>query len=177
MSATTRLRVVEQGPALDGELHGVQARDSSRSSITSSAGPKRCDLAAQLGADRAAGAGDEHPAAGEVVGDAGDVGVDLAAAEQVGGGEGPDVAEADAVVEQVASPAARPCTRRPASLAELGQLADEGAVGGRDGDEQHLGVRVARRPRRCRPGCRAPARRGCGGCALRGSSSTMATGR
>ena len=63
--------------------------------MTSSAGAKRDDLAAQLGADRAAGAGDEHPLAGEVAGDGGEVGVDLVAAEEVGLGEWTDVADLD----------------------------------------------------------------------------------
>ena len=52
------------------------------------------DLAAQLGADRAAGAGDEHPLAGQVAGDGVDVGVELVAAEQVGEVEVADVADA-----------------------------------------------------------------------------------
>ena len=98
---------------------------SSRSSITSSAGPKRCDLAAQLGADRAAGAGDQHPPAGEVAGDGGDVGVDLVAAEQVGGGEGPDVADADAGRRTARATGGQRHDPQAGLVAELGELADE----------------------------------------------------
>ena len=59
------------------------------------------DLVAQLAADRSAGAGDQHAAAGEVAGDGVDVGVDDVAPEQVGVGQRADVADADGSAEQL----------------------------------------------------------------------------
>ena len=78
-------------------------------------GAEAVDLAAQLRADRAAGAGDEHPPAGEVVGDAGDVGVDLAAPEEVGGGERADVVERRCGRRTGRRPAGTASTFSPAS--------------------------------------------------------------
>ena len=59
------------------------------------------DLAAQLGADRAAGAGHEHLAALDVVGDRVDVGVELVAAQHVGEVDVAQVADADVVAQEL----------------------------------------------------------------------------
>ena len=64
-------------------------------------GGEPVDLAAQLGPDRAAGAGDEHPPAGQVARDRLHVGVELVAAEQVGEVQVADVADADVVGEEL----------------------------------------------------------------------------
>ena len=63
--------------------------------MISSAGLELRDLPAELGADRAAGAGDQHSLAGQVAGDRVDVGVDLVTAEQVGHVDVTDVRDAD----------------------------------------------------------------------------------
>ena len=76
---------VEQRPAVDRQLHGVQ-RGLVAVEHDQLGRAEPVDLAAQLRADRAAGAGDQHPLAGEVAGDGVDVGVDLVAAEEVGRG-------------------------------------------------------------------------------------------
>ena len=96
-------------------------------------------LAAQLGADRSAGAGDEHALGGEIAGDRVEVGADLAAAEQVGLGQRPDVADADASVEQLVD-RGQDLHLQPGVGADRRQLAHE--LGGRagNGDEHRVGV-------------------------------------
>ncbi len=116
------------------QLHGVQRRLVAVEHDQRA----RCEpveLAAQLGADRAAGAGDQHPLAGQVAGDGVDVGVDLAPAEQVGLGERPDVGQADRAVEQLARPAAAP-RRRARPMACRDRLAEQLGVAAGDGDDE-----------------------------------------
>ena len=133
---------VEQRPAVDRELHRVQRRlvTVEHDELV---GVELRDLAAQLRADRATGAGDQHPLAGQVAGDRGDVGVDLVAAEQVGDVEVADVGDLDlARLDQL--------VRRwehlhlDAGLSSgLVDLTDGLCRRARDGDHHHLGVETA----------------------------------
>ncbi len=84
--------VGEQRAAVEHELHGVQRRLVSVEEVELRRAVPR-DLPAELGADRAAGAGDEDRAAGEVAGDVLDVDVDLVPAEQVGDVDVADVGD------------------------------------------------------------------------------------
>ena len=74
---------VEQGTPLDGELETVQRRlvpvEHDHLGRVEAG-----DLPAQLGSDGPAGTRDQHPATGQVVGHAGDVGLDRLPAEEVG---------------------------------------------------------------------------------------------
>ena len=91
----------EQALAVDAELHGVDAglvavEDADEGRVVA------VHLAGQLGADRAAGAGDEDALALEELPDAVLVGVDRAAAEEVLLGDVRDVAELDGAVDDLA---------------------------------------------------------------------------
>ena len=93
---------VEQGPAVHEKLGAVQRRlvPVEHDQL---AGAEAGDLAAQLRADGASRAGDQHAAVGEVPGDRLDVGVHLGAAQQVGQLDVAQVAEGDAGRQQVVS--------------------------------------------------------------------------
>ena len=106
MSTSSRFGVVEEGPALDRELHAVQSRLVAVDHHELG-GLERRDLAAQLGADRPAGAGDHDALAVEVLGRGGNVGLDRVPAEEVGLGGRPEVADAHVAVEQLAERSAR----------------------------------------------------------------------
>ena len=102
-----QVAVVEHAAAVDGELHGVQpglvAVEHDQ--------PGRVEpgqLAAQFRADRAAGPGDQHPPALQVAGDRLQVDADLAAAEQVGVADRPDVLDAHRTAEQLDHRRGRP---------------------------------------------------------------------
>ena len=165
--------VVEQGPAVERELDGVQGRLVAVEH-DQLAGVEPVDLAAQLGADRAAGAGDQHPPAGEVVARS------AAGRRRSGGGRaGRSIwtsrtsRDGDPVVEQVptggstlnAAPAAG-CASRISRISAASALATEKitvlAPVRRDG-----GREVVR-------GRRARGRRRCAGRRLSGSSSSSA---
>ena len=113
--------------------------DSSRSIITSLPRRERRELAAELRADRAAGAGDDDGAAADVVGDALEVGLDLVAAEEVGLGGLAEVADAHLAAEQLAH--RRHDLHVEAGAAGLaGELTDERTVAGGHGHDQRLGA-------------------------------------
>ena len=122
---------VEQGPPVDRELHGVQRRLVAVEHHQLG-GLEAVDLAAQLGADRAAGAGHQHPTPGEIAGDRGDVGVELVATEHVGEVDVAEVADADVVVKQLGGSRqhlhgeACPHGRHPQPLDHLGRGAGQG---------------------------------------------------
>ena len=91
---------VEQRPPVDRQLHGVQGRLVAVQHHQLGR-PEPVDLAAELGADRATGPGDEDLAAGQVARDRVDVGVELVASEHVGEVDVAQVADADVVGEQL----------------------------------------------------------------------------
>ena len=136
------------------------------------------DLAAQLGADRAAGAGDEHDAAGEVLADALDLHPHRLAAE--------DVLDLD-LAHLAHQPAAglqqledrRHRAHRHAALAargdDLARAACPAPTGSRSAPRPARRRRARGRARRCVPSTSSPRsmRTPC----LRGSSSTKPTGR
>ena len=95
-----RLRRVEQGPSVNDSwtlveraLVAIEHHQLGRH--------EPVELAAQLAADAAACTRDEHPLAGEVVGDLVEVRLDLVAAEQVGLAQVADVADTDGLLEQL----------------------------------------------------------------------------
>jgi hypothetical protein len=102
--------------------------------------PERLQLAAQLGADRPAGSGHQHPLAGEVGGDRGAIGGDLTAAEQVGLGDPADVVDADPAAEQLGG-GGEHLEVEVVVQAEGRQLPDECGVGAGDGQQQRLRTR------------------------------------
>ena len=67
--------------------------------MTSADGPNALQLPAQLGADRAAGSGHQHPPPRHVAGDRDEVDVGLVAAEQIGHRQRADVGRVDAADE------------------------------------------------------------------------------
>ena len=142
--------------------------DSSRSSMISSAGLEPRDLAAQLGADRAAGAGDEHPLAGEVAGDRVEVGVDLVAPEQVGDVDVADVGDRGAAgLEQLAG-AREHLDVEPTRGRSAADLADRLRAGARDGDDRRGGAGLVADARQGHGSCPSWRRRGSGGAACSG---------
>ena len=115
MSASTISSVVEQAVAVEAQLGGVQAglvAVEQDELARAEAG----DLAAQLGADRAAGAGDQDALAGDLLGDGGHVELDRAAAEQVGDVDVAQVARGGSAADDLAD-GGRIRTSRPASAA------------------------------------------------------------
>ena len=165
---------VEQRPSLDRELHRVEVRLVAVDHHEA-LGVERRDLAAQLRADRAAGAGDHHAPALDVLGHGDEVGLDRVPAEQVRLGRRPQVADVHVAVQQLVD---RRCDAdvQPREASRLAQLTDEGAVARRHRDDQRRRVRALRRPRRWRRGRR---RRGCHarrGCASSGRRRGRATG-
>jgi hypothetical protein len=129
---------------VDRELHGVEGRLVAVEEHEVARG-EPVDLPGQLGADRPTRPGDQHPPAGQVPGDGVDVGVDLVPAQEVSGGEAPQLAHAHLAAEQLGD-------RREDQHLQvgcprlLGHLADQRTAGRRDGDGQH------RRPRLCHRG-------------------------
>ena len=167
-------RRVEQGPALELELGGVEARLVAVEHHQG-AGSERPQLAAQLGADRAAGAGDQDPPAGDVTGDRRGVDLGRVAAEEVGDGDRADVRRPD-MAEELGD-------RREHQHPQAGveQRCGEGAqplAGDRRDRHQH---RASRRSgwRRASASAPVPRTRSPLSCmrARRGSSSSNATGR
>ena len=134
------------------------------------------DLAAQLGADRAAGAGDEHAAAGQVAADELDLHPHRVAAEHVLDAHLAQLArQAAAVLQQLEH--GRHRAHRHAALAAGAARRARASRRRRTGSRS--APRRARRPRAppaARRSCRAPRRRTRMPC-LRGSSSTKPTGR
>ena len=93
MSARIRFGVVEHRPTLDRQLRAVQtALVAVEHEELRRLEPHQ--LTAQLAADRAAGAGDEHPPAGDVLRDRDRIDVGRMPAEQVGLVDRPDVGDA-----------------------------------------------------------------------------------
>ncbi len=99
--AQHRVVGVEQSVAVEGELRRVQGRlvaveqdELGRAELA--------DLAGELGADGATSAGDEDDLAGDVLGDLGEVGLDRAAAEEVGDVEGAQLVELDPARDHLA---------------------------------------------------------------------------
>ena len=113
------------------ELHGVQRRLVAVEHHELGRARSGTSWRHSSRADRAAGAGDQHPPAGEVAGDRGDVGVDLVAAEQVGLGERADVADADRRAEQLGDGGQHPDLRGSASAASVAELAEHVGAGAR----------------------------------------------
>ena len=113
------------------------------------------DLAAQLRADRAARAGDQDPAPGQVAGDGADVGVELVAAEDVGEVDVTQVADPDVVGQQLAA-GGEHLDRRPRSLRLPPQPRHQ--LGGRAGDrdDHDLGTGRGHELARRGPWCRRP---------------------
>ena len=133
---------------------------SAWSSRTSRLGPDARDLAAQLGADRAAGAGDQHAAAGQVA--AGQLGLHphRLAAEHV---LHPHLAhlahELGAVLEQLED--GRHRAHRDAAGAARADDARAQRAGRRgDGDQHLVGLDVVEHARELVAWCRAPRARG-----------------
>ncbi len=124
---------VEHGPALDRELHGVQ-RGLVALDHDQAGGGEPVQLAAELGADRAAGPGDEHPLAGDVARDRRHIGVVLVAAEQVGRRDGTDVGDLDAGAVELARRGQHQ-QLDGCRIGELLDLADERRAGAGDGEQ------------------------------------------
>ena len=136
--ADHEVAAVEQGPALDGELHGVEGGLVAVEQHEARRG-EPVELAGELRADGATGAGDEHPLPGHVPGDRVDVGVDLVAAEEVGVGHRADVAGADLGAVELAG--RREDHQPQAAVARQVRVdPDERRVGGGDGEQGDLGV-------------------------------------
>ena len=170
--------VVEECPALERQLHGVQGGLVAIQHDQLG----RCeamDLPAQLAADRTTGAGDEHAPAGDIVGHGVHVGVDLVSPQEVHLGHRADVADPDGITEELVDRRQDP-RAEPDGIGPARHLADQLAAGRGDGHDQHGGpvlVRdglevVARPPNAERPGAsgsdgrdhrRAP-RPACRGC-------------
>ena len=92
--------VVQQRPPRQRQLDRMQGRLVPVEHDQLS-GTEPGDLPAQLRADGASGTGHQDPLPGQVVGDRGDVGVDLVAAEDVGEVDVADVADADVLPEEL----------------------------------------------------------------------------
>ena len=93
--------IVEQGPPLQPQLQAVE-RGLVPVEHDELVGSEAGELVTQLGADRAAGAGDQHAPTSQVAGDGLDVGVDDVTPEQVGFGQRSDVADSDGFTEEFA---------------------------------------------------------------------------
>ena len=85
-----------------------------------------------------AGAGDQHPLAGEVAGDGLEVDVDLVATQEVGGGDVADVAGVDLAAEQLAD-RRQDLGPQTGDAGQLAQLGDQLGAGAGHGDEQAVG--------------------------------------
>ncbi len=133
--------VVQQCPTLQRELHREQRRLVAVQHDQLGRG-EATDLAAQLAADRTAGAGDEHPLAGHVVGDRVQVGVDLAPTQQIDLGDRADVAHPDRFTEELGHRGEHPGAQ-PEEVGPAGHLPDQLAVGRGNGDDQHRGPVLA----------------------------------
>ena len=124
---------VQEALVVDGQLGSVQA-GLVAVQHDQFLRPEPVELAGQLGADGAAGPGDEHHLAGQVVGDLPEVRLDLGAPQQVGYVELVQVPQADAARDEVLRGGHH--QRLQARLVgQLGDLAHERAVGGGDGDD------------------------------------------
>src|SRR5205085_9182258 len=106
-------------------------------------GGETVDLAAELGPDRPTCSGDHDPAALEVAGDGIEVGFDLVAPEEIGGGDVADVCGVDLAVEQLVH-RGEDLARQPRHPPQLGQLGDQLGPRAGYGDEQGVGVGLAR---------------------------------
>ena len=109
--------------------------------------PDACDLAAQLGPDGAAGAGDEHGLILEVGGNALEVDLDLLAAEDVLHLDRPDLTGEVEVAGDELVQARERLHRDVCSLRGLDHLAAHLARGGRDGDQHLVGLVLAHEAR------------------------------
>jgi hypothetical protein len=96
---------------------------------------ERGDLPAQLGTDRTACAGHEHPLVLQVSRDLVHVGVDLAAAQQVGDVDVTDVADAYSAVQEVGE-ARQHLHGQPGLVGALRDVADQLGVGGGQCDHE-----------------------------------------
>jgi hypothetical protein len=130
---------VKERPAVQRQLDGMQGGLVSIQHDQLGR-PEPVQLAAELGADRSARAGNQDPLAGEAAGDSGDVGYYRPAAEQVG-----DLRIAHAIYARATGqqfPDRRDHLRRePAPLGLCGQLADRRAARPGDGNDEHRGAR------------------------------------
>ena len=150
--AEHRVVRVQQGPAREAELDGVQGGLVAVEHDQLGRVEPR-DLAAQLGADRAAGAGDQHPLAGEVRRDRPQVGVDHVAPEQVGDVDVADVGDrGTAGLEQLAG-SRQHLDVEPALRRSAADLPDRLGACARDRDDRSARAglvpdlgQVARRP-------------------------------
>ena len=131
---------VEQGAAVDAELGGVQAGFVAVEQVDA-AGVVAVDLAGEFGADGAAGAGDQDAFAFEEFADAGFVGVDGAAAEQVLFGHVGDIAEGDGAVDDLAGAGDDPQVDAQLLGAAV-QVQERGRIDSRDRDHERLGAGV-----------------------------------
>ncbi len=109
-------------------------------------GAETRDLAAQLRADRAAAAGDQHALAGEPRADRGPVELHRIAAEQVLDRDFLQFVEARAAGDDVFE-ARHGAERQVAALAQIDRAAHLRLVRGRHRDDEHLGGRLARKLR------------------------------
>ena len=131
---------VELGRALELTVHVVQVglvvveQDQA-------GGAQLGDLLGDLGADRAAGPGDEHGGARDDGADALDVGGDLRPAEEVLDVDVAGVAHRRAVVEQLAH-RGQHLERHLGQLGALHDLVDQLLVGAGDGDQHLVGLVV-----------------------------------
>ena len=120
--------------------------------------PDARDLAAELRADRAAGAGDEHGVALEVRGDLVEVDLDLLAAEHVLDLDGTDLAgEVEVSRDQLVEPRQR-LDPDPQLLRRLDDPPAHVARDGRHRDQHLVGTMLAQDRAAARRSCRARGR-------------------
>ncbi len=133
-------------------------------------------LPSELGADRTATAGDQHPATAEELADLVEVGVDLGPAEQVGDLEVTHVLQGDLRPDQLRG--RRNHAERETEVATLArEPAHEPRVRGSDCQHDPRRLAPGGRPRRGPRDCRALERRGPTGPCSRASSSSRPTTR
>ena len=138
------------------QLHGVQRRLVAVEQ-DQAGGTEAVHLAGKLGADGAAGAGDQDASPHQVVGDVAQVGVDRVATQHVGDVDLADAAQVDPAADHLRDRGQG--EERQAGLGDLVlQCADEVAGGGGDRQDDGLGVQPVRRVRQrgCGPRRRAP---------------------
>ncbi len=133
---------VEHGPTVESQLQRVQ-RGLVAVDHDQRVGGEAGDLVAQLAADRAAGAGDEDPAAAQVAGDGIDVGVDHVATEQVGVVERADVAETDRSAEELGD-GGKHQDLEVGGAPEVAQLAEQLGAGAGHGQDERRRVVLRR---------------------------------
>jgi hypothetical protein len=149
-----QLGALQHGRPAQGELHGVQGRLVPVEHHQLGR-PEALELPAQLRADRAAGAGDEHPAAGQVAGDRVQVRLHLLPAQQVGDQGIADVPDGRRLVQQFAH-RRQHLEVEPGTQADVAHRPQQGGVRVGHRQDHGTGARAPRRGRDVGPAAQHP---------------------